>query len=267
MPEPVNSSVSRRKVMLAATWLGSVSGTHAEHVFAQTENGSGQSADEPKPHILVFDVNETMLDLKALRPQFEHAFGAAAALDEWFSLLLQYSMVTTLTNTYADFGTIAGAVLEMLAIIKKVQLSPEAKTKILHGVLTLPPHPEIVESLKRLRAAGFRMVTLTNSNSSAVKAQLRNAGLTEYFEDSISVDTFRRFKPDLEVYRGAADHLRAKPSELRLIAAHAWDVLGAMQAGWRAAFVARGGLPLFPLGPKPDIIGPDMRAVTDALLA
>ena len=110
------------------------------------------------------------------------------------------------------------------------------------------------------------MVTLTNSSPSAVKAQLQNAGLTEYFEESISVDPLRRFKPDLQVYRSAAEHLHAKPNELRLVAAHAWDVFGAMQAGWRAAFVARRGIPMFPLGPKPDIIAPDMKLVTDALL-
>jgi 2-haloacid dehalogenase len=187
-------------------------------------------------------------------------------MDEWFSLLLQYSLVVTVTDAYSDFGTVGGAVLEMLARMKGVQLSAENKTRILQGLLTLPPHPDILESLKRLRSAGFRMVTLTNSNPAAIKAQLHNAGLAEYFEESISVDSVRRFKPHLEVYRSAAEHLVAKPSELRLIAAHAWDVFGAMKAGWHAAFVARHGMPLFPLGPKPDIIGPDMKAVTDALL-
>jgi 2-haloacid dehalogenase len=150
----------------------------------------------------------------------------------------------------------------MLAGIKRVRLSPENKTRILQGLLTLP----ILESLKRLRSAGFRLTTLTNSSPAAIKAQLQNAGLAKYFEESMSVEAVHRFKPHLDVYRNAAEHLRAKPSELRLIAAHAWDVFGAMKAGWYAAFVARHGMPLFPLGLKPDIIGPDMKAVTDVLL-
>jgi 2-haloacid dehalogenase len=225
-----------------------------------------RSGAESKPRILVFDVNQTMLDLNALRPQFDRVFSSGGALDEWFSLLLQYSMVVTLTNAYSDFGTVGRAVLEMLASLKGVQLSSQDKTRILQGMLTLPAHPDMLESLKRLRAASFRMVTLTNSSPMAIKAQLQNAGLAEYFDESISVDSVHRFKPDLEVYRSAAAHLGAKPSELRLIAAHAWDVFGAMRAGWRAAFVARHGTPLFPLAPKPDIIGPDMKAVTDALL-
>jgi 2-haloacid dehalogenase len=225
-----------------------------------------RSGDDTKPHTLVFDVNETLLDLSALRPQFQRVFGSGDALDAWFSLLLHYSLVVTVTNAYVDFGTVGGAVLDMLASMRKVPLSSEDKTRILQGLLRLPPHPDVVESLNRLRAAGFRMVTLTNSSPAGVKAQLENAGLARYFEESISVGSVRRFKPDLEVYRSTAAHLGTKPSELRLIAAHAWDVFGAMQAGWRAAFVARRAIPLFPLAPKPDIIGPDMKAVADALL-
>jgi 2-haloacid dehalogenase len=108
-----------------------------------------RSRGDSKPRILVFDVNQTMLDLNALRPQFEHVFGSGSALDEWFSLLLQYSLVVTVTDAYSDFGTVGGAVLEMLASMRGVQLSAENKTRILQGVLTLPPHPDILDSLKR----------------------------------------------------------------------------------------------------------------------
>lgn len=265
--------------MLAASSLGPLILTNPLYVFAKTGRGDSEvsrprneaerrprSGDERKPRILVFDVNQTMLDLNALRPQFEHAFSNGAALDEWFSLLLQYSMVVSLTDAYSDFGSIGKATLDMLADTKGIKLSAEDKKRILQGILTLPPHPDMVDSLERLRAAGFRMVTLTNSSPAAVKAQLENARLTEYFEESISVDSIHRFKPDLQVYRSAAEHLSAKPNKLRLIAAHAWDVFGAMQAGWHAAFVARQGIPLFPLAQKPDIVASDMKGVTDALL-
>jgi 2-haloacid dehalogenase len=219
-----------------------------------------------QPRILVFDVNETLLDLTALRPEFQRTFGSGSVLSEWFALLLQYAGVVTLVEAYADFGTVGGAVLDMLASAKGVQLASADKARILQGLLTLPPHPDVQENLARLRGAGFRLVTLTNSSAAAIKAQLENAGLTDHFEESISVDAVQLFKPHLAVYRSAAAHLGAQPSELRLIAAHAWDVYGAMRAGWRAAFVARRGIPLFPLAPKPDIMGPDLTAVTDAIL-
>jgi len=270
--------ISRRKFLTAASSLGSIvlaSGLKA--VTRASENGlafvpqdasAGQSvrAAVQRPRVLVFDVNQTLLDSDALRPHFERAFRDASALDEWFSLLLQYSLVLTVADGYTDFGSVGRGALEMLANSRGVRLAPEDQNRILQGMLTLPPHPEVPESLERLRAAGFRMVTLTNSSPAAVRAQLQNAGLARYFEESISVEAVRRFKPDLEVYRATAAHLRVPPGELLLIAAHAWDVLGALKAGWRAAFVARPGKALFPLGPQPDITAPDMKAVADAIL-
>ena len=113
-----------------------------------------------------------------------------------------------------------------------------------------PANPDVPENLKRLQAAGFRMVTLTNSSSTAVRLSSKMRALTQYCEKSISVDSVHRFKPDLEVYRSAAAHPGVKPTELRLIAAHARDVFGATKAGCHAAFV-----------------GPDIQAVTDALLS
>jgi 2-haloacid dehalogenase len=275
----MDPKISRRKFVLAASSLGSAMMAGGLEVLPKTGYGnsgafllsdaalqSGVAGPPAKSKVLVFDVNQTMLDLNALRPHFVRVFGDGKALDEWFSLLLQYSLVVSVADAYADFGTVGRAVLEMLASNKGVKMSPDDATRILQGLLSLPPHPDVPESLKQLKAAGFRMVTLTNSSPSAVKAQLQNAGLTNYFEESITVEIVHRFKPDLQVYRSAAAHLGVRATELRLIAAHAWDVFGAMKAGWQAAFVARNGISLFPLGPKPDIIGSDMRAVTAAIL-
>ena len=221
--------MSRRKFALAASSVGSVLIADPLNVLAKRVQallgarrnmGGGSSsvipygaASQPqagghaKPKVLVFDVNQTLLDLNALRPPFARVFGDGRALDEWFALLLQYSLIVTVTDAYSDFGTVGKAVLEMLASNKGVKLTPQDATRILQGMLALPAHLDVGESLKRLRGAGFRMVTLTNSSPTAVKTQLQNAGLAQYFEEAISVETVHRFKPDLEVYRSAAAHI------------------------------------------------------------
>jgi 2-haloacid dehalogenase len=273
----MSPDMSRRKFVLTASTVWSVLSAGTMNCFAKLSNGmsktvpagsdtSSEASAQTKPKILVFDVNETLLDLNALRPDFSRVFGDGKALDVWFSLLLHYSLVVTVADAYADFGTVGRAVLEMLASTRGIKLSAEDSAKILQGVLTIPVHPDVPDGLKRLRAAGFRMVTLTNSSSSAVKAQLQNAGLTQFFDESISVDSVRRFKPDLEVYRSAATHLGAHPGELLLIAAHPWDVFGATKAGWQTAFVARNGITPLPMGPNPTINGPDLKAIADAIL-
>jgi 2-haloacid dehalogenase len=84
--------------------------------------------------VCVFDVNETLLDLGALDPHFERAFGDAAVRRAWFSQLLQSAFLATITGAYSDFGTIGGAALEMVAERQGVDLSDEDKQKILGGI-------------------------------------------------------------------------------------------------------------------------------------
>ena len=129
--------------------------------------------------VCVFDVNETLLDLGALDPHFERVFGDAGVRRAWFLQLLQSALVATVTDTYSDFGEVGGAALEMVAEREGVDLSDEDKQKILGGMRELPPHPEVAESLDRLRAAGLRLATLTNSTQQVAEAQMGRASCRE----------------------------------------------------------------------------------------
>ncbi|MFQ5945062.1 MAG: haloacid dehalogenase type II [Candidatus Methylomirabilales bacterium] len=215
---------------------------------------------------ILFDVNETLLDLSVLQPHFQRAFGDAAVMQSWFAVLLHTSVVTTVTDAYQDFGTLAGAALDVVAARQGKELSEEERKAILGTVRELPPHPDVVPNLDRLRDSGLRMVTLTNSAHATVSAQISNAGLNDYFETFLSVDDVRAFKPSPEPYRMAAASLGVEVNQTRLVAAHDWDVFGALRAGCQAAFIARGGRPYHPLYEKPDVMGPDLAAVTDQIL-
>ncbi len=217
--------------------------------------------------IIVFDVNETLLDMTALEPPFERLFGDRRALREWFSLVLLYSEVVMLTGLYQEFSTVAGAALEMLARNRAVTIADSDRDEILGSMLKLPPHADVRPALERLRAGGLRLVVLTNSAPRAVEAQLKNAGLADFFEHAFSVDAVRRFKPAPEPYQFVARELGVQAGRLRMVAAHGWDVLGAMRAGCAAAFVARPGQTLYPLAPAPDVVASDLSAVADRILA
>jgi 2-haloacid dehalogenase len=216
--------------------------------------------------VCVFDVNETLLDLGALDPHFERVFGDAGARRAWFLQLLQSALVATVTGVYSTFGTIGAAALEMVAEREGVDLSEEDKQEILGGMRELPPHPEVAESLERLREAGLRMATLTNSTQQVAEAQMENSGLRGYFEQILSADAVKRLKPAPEPYRMAAESLGVEMGRVRLIAAHSWDVAGALRAGCAAAFVARPGMVLDPLVERPDVVGVDLRELADRIL-
>jgi 2-haloacid dehalogenase len=215
--------------------------------------------------VCVFDVNETLLDLAALDPLFERAFDDASVRQLWFTQMLQSAFVSNITDAYVTFGEAADAALTMTEERRGVEISDDDRQEILGGLRYLPPHPEVPESLDRLREAGFRLATLTNSAQEVAEAQIQNAGLADRFEQVLSADTAKRLKPAPAPYRMAARALGVLDREVRLVAAHAWDVAGALRAGCAAAFVAR--QPFDPLVERPDVVGADLSEVADGIIA
>jgi 2-haloacid dehalogenase len=110
------------------------------------------------------------------------------------------------------------------------------------------------------------MATLTNSVASIAEAQVRNAGIAHVFEKVLSADEVSQLKPAPAPYLMAAESFGVPVEQTCLIAAHAWDISGALAAGCAAAFVRRPGAVLSPVGPRPGIIGRDISEVADLLL-
>jgi 2-haloacid dehalogenase len=215
--------------------------------------------------VLVFDVIETLLDLRPLRERFGQVFGEPDPSAEWFAGLLHGSLVVTVTDSYEDFATLAGSALDTLAWRRDHRLSEDDREAIVDTMGRLPPHPEVLAALEQLRSRGFPMATLTNSSGEVAGRQLDNAGLAGFFDHIFSVEAVRRYKPAREPYLMAADRFGVQPLDLRMIAAHDWDVWGAMRAGCGAAFVARGDRP-FPFRERPDIVGLDLTTVAQRIL-
>ena len=217
--------------------------------------------------VIALDVNETLLDLSALDGPFEEAFGSAALRRQWFMEMLQLAFVGAITDRYVDFTSAQRAALAMLAEREGVALADDAERQILAGMRTLPAHPEVPDALARLRAGGLTLAALTNSPLDVVRDQLSNAGIEDRFDAILSADQVRALKPRREPYELVARTFEVPPAGVRLVAAHGWDVAGALAAGCRAAFVARPGMVLSPLAEAPDIVGADLDEVADAILA
>jgi len=216
--------------------------------------------------VLVFDVNETLLDLGALDPLFDDVLGDAALRSVWFATMLQVAFVGGLTGHYVDFTTAQKAALHMVAARARRTIDDDDVETIVAAMRRLPPHPDARPALERLHDAGYRLTALTNSVLDVAEDQLVHAGLADLFEGVYSADTVRALKPLPRPYGMVAERSRVPISQLRLVAAHAWDVTGALAAGARAAFVARAGAVPTPHGLRPDVVG-DLTAVADQLLA
>jgi len=221
-----------------------------------------------RPKVLFFDVNETLLDLTVMKKSVGDALGGRSdLLSLWFTTMLQYSLVNTVGRQYEAFGIIGAAALQMVAANHGITLTEEeAREAILVPLRSIPAHPEVKASLQKLKDAGYKLVSFTNSSNIGVETQFKNAGLLDYFEERLSIEDMGKFKPHADAYDWAARKMGIKPSECMLIAAHGWDIAGAIWAGWRGAFISRPGAQLYPLAPKPEINESDLAFTTNKLI-
>jgi 2-haloacid dehalogenase len=221
----------------------------------------------PERPAVVFDVNETLLNLEAIRPTFDRIFDDPAAMRLWFANLIVYSEALTLSGVYVPFTDIGGAVLRMLAAARDVQITDDDAAELTDRFATMPPHPEVPEALRRLRGHGFRLFTLTDNTLGIAGRQLEHAGVIDVFERRFSVDeTVRRHKPAPEAYHVVATELQLPPAGICLVACHVWDTIGAQSAGWQAGLILREGNAPLEVGPQPDYIGKDLDAIADQLI-
>jgi 2-haloacid dehalogenase len=214
-----------------------------------------------RPTVLVFDVNETLIDIESLEPHFERMFGDRRVLRQWFGQLVMYSMTVTLAGTYVDFFTLGQAVLRMTADVHGIQIGDDDLADLARGMQTMPAHPDVAEGLSTLASQGYRLVTLTNSpRNPDVATPLEHAGLAHHFERQFSVGASGVFKPSRQLYTGVADELGVPPSACMMVAAHVWDTIGAQAAGFSGALITRpGNAPLPAPGvPQPTLIAKDL---------
>lgn len=218
-----------------------------------------------RPDLLVFDVNETLLDLRSLRPAFEAALGSADPMGEWFARMLHGSLVSNHVRNYRPFDLIGAESLMVVAQRRGIDLSPDRAAAVVSGMRRLPAHAEVPVALDRMAAAGYRLVTLTNGSSDAVADQLAYAAIADRFEAVLSVDAVGRFKPAPEVYLHACATLGVEVDRALMVAAHDWDIAGARSVGLQAAFIARPGVVWGLPDDPPDLVTADLAGLADLL--
>ncbi|MGW3354401.1 haloacid dehalogenase type II [Streptomyces bungoensis] len=195
-----------------------------------------------RPAVLVFDVNETLSDLGALRQRFEAVGARADLMPLWFAGVLRDGIAVTAAGGCAGFMDLARDNLRLLlagAAVDRDRLE-EAVSHVLSGFAELDVHPDVAEGVRGLRAAGYRLVTMTNGSAGHTEELLTRAGVRDCFSALLDVAGPGRWKPHPDAYRCAAERAGVRPAEAMLVATHPWDVDGARRAGLDGAWLRRG---------------------------
>jgi len=215
-----------------------------------------------------FDINETLLDLAPLREAISKAVGGRNdLLALWFTTLLHQSLVATVTDRFRDFDDLAAASLRTVAARQGISITADHAREAVAVMRTLPPQPDAIPALSMLRDAGLAVFALSNSSAATLRAQLDHARIAPLFTGAISVEQIGLYKPHRHVYRWAARQAETSPSACWLAAAHEWDTAGALQAGFRAAYVHRGSTPAEHSDPQPQHIAASLIDAAQRIIA
>ena len=205
---------------------------------------------------LAFDVYGTLINTHGIISILEKMVGTAAGAfsQTWRDKQLEYTFRRGLIQKYEDFAVCTSQALDYTCQFHKATLSKEQKQELIDGYRTLPAFDEVAEGLARLQATRYRLFAFSNGAAEAVDGLLVAAGIRDFFAAVISVDKLRSFKPNPAVYAHFLRQSGASGSNAWLISSNPFDVIGAIAAGMRAAWVQRSKVMIFdPWGIEPTI--------------
>ena len=206
----------------------------------------------PSPSIVVFDVNETLSDLTPLRRRFADVGAAEALAATWFAAVLRDGIGLAAAGAMERFAVIGAHNLRLLLGGLDLDRSlDDAVEHVMSGFLDLPVHPDVPDGVRALRAAGLRLVTLSNGATRVAETLLTAAGIRDEFAALLSVEDAGVWKPARAAYEYAAQRCGSEASEMVLVAVHPWDTDGAARAGMQTAWLDRRGVPYPPYARRP----------------
>ncbi|OYW00251.1 MAG: haloacid dehalogenase, type II [Acidiphilium sp. 37-64-53] len=164
----------------------------------------------------------------------------AALTNLWRDKQLQYTWLRSLQGRYADFWQVTGEALDFTLDSLGIA-TPALRDQLMDLYLTLSAFPEIPDTLRRLKEAGFVTAILSNGSPAMLDAAVRGAGLRDLFDAVLSADAVQVFKTHPRVYDYALQQLGVRAEQVSFQSSNAWDAFGASAYGMRVVWCNRYG--------------------------
>jgi 2-haloacid dehalogenase len=205
---------------------------------------------------LAFDVYGTLINTHGVLSALEVLVGDQAITfsNTWRDKQLEYSFRKGLMQNYETFAVCTRQALDYTCSYYGKNLSEEQKKELLSIYRILPAFDDVKEGLTRLKTAGFRLFAFSNGVAEALEVLLNNAGIRDLFLGVVSVDDIKSFKPNPGVYSHFLRQSKSTGGSAWLISSNPFDVIGALSAGMKSAWVRRSPESIFdPWGIEPTI--------------
>jgi 2-haloacid dehalogenase len=232
-------------------------------------SASAHAAPPPKPRFkaVAFDYF-VLFDPSSVIPEVEKVFPGKGSefTKAWRGKQFEYGFLRSITSRHRDFFAVTGDALDYTADAMHLQMTAEERARLLEAYLTLKPWPDTVKALKRLRAAGVRIITIANFSTKMLQANAEHAGMADLFDELLSTEVNATYKPDRAAYALGMQHTRLRKSEIAFAAFGGWDAYGSKSFGYTTYWVNRAGLPSERLGLEADRTGRDLDGFVDFVL-
>jgi 2-haloacid dehalogenase len=189
-----------------------------------------------------------------------------AFINAWRTRQFEYQWLRALSGQYVDFMQTTEDSLGFAARQTGVELTPQARTRLLGAYGNLTIWPDVAAALRALHDAGARLGMLSNMTKGMLETGLAQAGLGGLFEHVLSTDQLKTYKPAPAAYQMAIDAFALSRAEILFVPFAGWDVAGGKWFGYPTFWVNRLGSPAEGLGVTPDAVGPDLNALVKFVL-
>jgi 2-haloacid dehalogenase len=212
-------------------------------------------------YFVIFDPNSVISTVEKVFPGKGLEFTKA-----WRAKQFEYGFLRSIADRHEDFFKVTEDALVYTAEAMKLSLTPQQKGQLLNAYLTLKPWPDAVEGLHKLKAAGVRIITIANFSKKMLQANADNAGIADLFDELLSTEEGKVYKPDPRAYELGRSHLGLKKEEVVFAAFGGWDAYGAKNYGFPTYWVNRFNLPVEKLGLTADKTSNDFQGLLDFVL-
>jgi 2-haloacid dehalogenase len=221
-----------------------------------------------------FDIYGTLFDMRTVMPTL---VGGVPDPEEFYRLwrvkLLHYLWITSAVGTFVDLPVLREKAFDFCVQELAVHVGPDVKKRFVDAALYLNPFGDVRAGLERLRQAGLKIVALSTGTKDDLLAMFDRAKMTDWFDAVITNKEAGIYKPHPRAYTYAAERLGAAPGEIRMVAAHPWDLIGARHAGLRPAWLRRAELAGLesrtydPIDETPDLVAGSLTELVEKLIA
>jgi len=185
----------------------------------------------------------------------------------WRTRQFEYTWLRTMSRRYSDFWQVTDDALVFAAKALKVELTPEKRARLMEAYLKLRCWPEVPAALHSLRNAGIHLAFLSNMTARMLEAGIRNSQLEGVFDQVLSTDRVKAYKPDPRAYQMGLDAFGLKPDQILFAAFAGWDAAGAKSFGYPTFWVNRQNQPGEELGVTLDAIGENLNDLVSFVIA